>query len=386
MFEQHILNRFLQTLEQCEFGSIRVETPDGKVHDIAGKQPGPQAHMVIHDARSITAFGAKGDIGLTEAYRDDWWDTDDLTELMLFGLKNERALSGYLYGNMFSRLATRFMYLFSRNTLKGSRRNIHAHYDLGNDFYSLWLDDSMTYSSALYAAEDESLQAAQYRKYDRMLERLEATSGNVLEIGCGWGGMAERALQKGDFHFKGITLSQAQHDYARQRVGNHATIALEDYRHQQGTYDHIVSIEMFEAVGERFWPTYFGKLKSLLNQKGKAVIQTITIADHFFDSYRSGGDMIRSFIFPGGMLPSISRFHQEAEKAGLRVTDSHAFGLDYARTLREWLENFDAKIPQVKALGFDDKFIRIWRFYLASCLASFSVDRTDVVQLELQHG
>lgn len=386
MIQQRTLEHFVKTLGHAEFGRIVVITPQHKCYEIEGKQAGADAMMQIHDARAITAFAAKGDIGLAEAYREGWWDSDDLEALMLFGLQNEQALSGYLYGSLIGRLATRFMYLFSRNTLRGSKRNIHAHYDLGNDFYKLWLDDSMTYSSAIYSNENQPLKDAQHQKYDRMLARLNRDSGRLLEVGCGWGGMAERALQMGDYDYKGITLSQEQHDFANERLSGQIKVVLEDYRHQQGRYDHIVSIEMFEAVGEQFWPTYFGKLGSLLNHKGKAMVQTITIDNAHFDAYRKGGDMIRSFIFPGGMLPSLQRFDEEAEKAGLRVTDRYAFGQDYARTLREWLANFDAKLPQVRALGFDEPFIRIWRFYLAACIASFAVGRTNVMQLELQHA
>lgn len=386
MLEHYSMNQFLKTLARCEVGSIVVTTPDGAICSIGGAKAGPAAKMHIHDWRTVRSFALKGDIGLAEAYRDSWWSSDDLTALMQFGLENGAALEGYLYGNLLARMATRFFYYFSRNTLRGSKRNIHAHYDLGNEFYALWLDESMTYSSALFRTQHDSLQHAQYNKYDRMLDQLNSKSGRLLEIGCGWGGMAERALTKGDYDYKGITLSPAQQAYAKQRVDAHATIALEDYRHQQGSYDHIVSIEMFEAVGEDYWATYFEKIKSLLASKGKAIIQTITIDDVHFDRYRSGGDMIRSFIFPGGMLPSPSRFEQEAAKADLRVTDSFAFGQDYAQTLRQWLTNFEDALPQVRALGFDDGFIRIWRFYLAACIASFSVSRTDVMQLELQHA
>ncbi len=386
MLQQSITNQFLRTLEHIEYGSMNVITPDNKEYHFVGKQPGADAHFHIQDWRTIPAFAAKGDIGLAEAYRDGWWDSDDVTSLLLMGLQNEQALDGYIYGSALARLATRFLYLFTSNTLKGSKRNIHAHYDLGNDFYALWLDRSMSYSSALYHQGDESLEQAQYNKYDRMLERLDTRSGTLLEVGCGWGGLAERAVSHHDFAVKGITLSQAQHDYAVKRLGNQADIVIEDYRIQEGRYDHILSIEMFEAVGEKFWPTYFGKLQSLLKQKGKAVIQTITIGDDYFARYRKGGDMIRSFIFPGGMLPSPERFRHETESAGLRVNDAYAFGQDYAQTLCHWLQNFEARLPDIRQLGFDEPFIRIWRFYLAACIASFTVGRTDVMQWELQHA
>lgn len=385
MFDRQITNRFLKTLDHIAYGSISVTTPDGKTHSYAGPQAGAQAQLTIRDWRLTGAMLRYGDIGLAEAYREGWWESEDPTALFLFGLQNQAALDGYIYGNAFGKLASRVAYLFTRNTLRGSRKNIHAHYDLGNDFYALWLDPTMTYSSAIFGGTDEPLQQAQHRKYDRIIERLNA-SGSLLEIGCGWGGFAERALEKGDYAIKGLTLSKAQQDFAARRLGNQVNIALEDYRAQKGRYDQIVSIEMFEAVGEKYWPVYFAQLKELLAQKGKAVVQTITIADNAFERYCATGDAIRTFIFPGGMLPSPTRFREESLKAGLQVTDEFAFGKDYARTLTQWLQNFDARIQEIKAMGFDDKFIRMWRFYLACCAAAFQYGRTDVLQWELQHA
>ena len=386
MWRKTVTDRFLKTVEHIEYGSFECHLPDGKRYQFAGKHPGAHGHLRIHDWRVIPAFSAKGDIGLAETYRDGLWESDNLTDLLTVGVQNEGAIGQYIYGGFLSRIVSQFLYLFTRNTLSGSKRNIHAHYDLGNAFYKLWLDPSMSYSSALYQAGDESLEQAQYNKYDRMLQRLERSSGNLLEIGCGWGGLAERAITHHDFAVKGITLSEEQHAYAQQRLQGNADIVLEDYRKQQGKYDSIISIEMFEAVGEKFWPTYFQKMQSLLENKGKAVVQTITIGEPYFDTYRRGDDMIRSFIFPGGMLPSPARFTQEAGKAGLMVTDRFAFGKDYARTLAEWLRNFELKLPEVRSLGFDDSFIRLWRFYLAVCIAGFASGRTDVMQLELQHA
>ncbi|MCI5048796.1 MAG: cyclopropane-fatty-acyl-phospholipid synthase family protein [Rickettsiales bacterium] len=386
MFQQTFIHRFLNTLEHTQYGSLEVTMPDGKTYSFQGIQPGAKADWHIIDWRTIAVFAAKGDIGLTEAYRDGWWDTKDLPALMLFGLQNEEALDDYLYGGFFSSIVTRLMYMFSQNSLRGSRRNIQAHYDLGNDFYKLWLDPSMSYSSALFKDENESLEHAQYNKYDRILEQLETSSGSLLEIGCGWGGMAERATENSDFDVRGITLSLQQHDYATQRLGDKAKIVLEDYRHQDGKFDHIVSIEMFEAVGEKYWPVYFNKLQSLLKEKGKAIIQTITIDEPYFERYRQGGDMIRSFIFPGGMLPTASRFAYEAKQAGLKVCDSHSFGTDYAKTLKLWLDEFDSKLSHIRELQFDDRFIRVWRFYLSACMASFLVGRTNVMQIELAHA
>jgi cyclopropane-fatty-acyl-phospholipid synthase len=384
MLDKQITHRFLDTLSRIEHGAITVTTPDGKVYAYAGAQPGVNADIIVHDWRAIPALAASGDIGFAEGYRDSWWSSSDLTNLFYLGLQNEAYLNRYIYGGVLARIASKLTYIFTQNTIRGSRKNIHAHYDLGNDFYKLWLDPTMTYSSALFKSEGEDLTLAQHRKYDRILERL-GNSGNILEIGCGWGGFAERALESKDYAIKGLTISGAQHAYASERLKNKAHIALEDYRIQTGKFDAIVSIEMFEAVGEKYWPVYFGKLKSLLANGGKALIQTITIQDDYFDAYRKGGDAIRTFIFPGGMLPSPTRFEEESRKAGLRLTNHFAFGQNYAHTLERWLDQFEARLDDVRALGFDDKFIRMWRFYLTSCIASFRIGRTDVVQMELQH-
>jgi cyclopropane-fatty-acyl-phospholipid synthase len=384
MFDCHITSRFLSALRHTKYGAITVTTPDGQNQSFQGECRGANAKLVIHDWRVISAMLRYGDIALAEAYRDGWWDSPDPTELFLFGLQNQKVLDDYICGGVLGRLASRIAHLFTRNTVHGSKKNIHAHYDLGNDFYALWLDPTMTYSSGIFGSENDSLQEAQHRKYDRIIERIN-TSGSLLEIGCGWGGFAERALKKGDYGIKGLTISEAQHEFASRRVGDDAVIALEDYRHQRGIYDQIVSIEMFEAVGENFWPVYFSKLKSLLAPKGNALVQTITIDDKCFKNYRKSGDAIRAFVFPGGMLPSPERFRAEAAKAGLRVTEEFAFGRDYALTLRHWLGNFEARIKEVRDMGFDEKFIRMWRFYLTCCIAAFRHGRTDVMQWELRH-
>lgn len=385
MFEQRITSQFLRSLEGIRFGQLRLTMPDGTMPLFAGHEPGPDAALTIHNWGVVPALAAKGDIGLTEAYRDGWCDTPDLAALLTLGLMNEDALDRYIYGRPLQALAMRLLYLLNRNTRAGSRRNIAAHYDLGNAFYRMWLDETMTYSSALFA-EGDDLAAAQRRKYDRIIDGLAGSSGRLLEIGCGWGGFVERALQRGDFAPKGLTLSSEQAAYARARLGQGARIALQDYRDEKSRFDHIVSIEMFEAVGEAFWPSYFGKLAETLTRQGRAMVQTITVADRYFDRYRKGGDMIRSFIFPGGMLPSPERFRAEAERAGLRVEDAFGFGRDYARTLTDWLQRFDARQTEIMAMGFDEAFIRVWRFYLAACIASFSVGRTDVMQYRLAHA
>lgn len=382
MFTRQTRDQLLSTLGRITQGRLRLTTPEGARHDFAGAGPGPEAELILHDWRAVRAMAARADVGLTEAYRDGWLDTPDLPALLTFGLLNEDVLDRYVYGSRWQALAIRAAYWLDRNTRRGARRNIAAHYDLGNAFYALWLDPTMTYSSALFGPGDD-LTGAQLRKYDRILDNLPSASGPLLEIGCGWGGFAERALARGDFAPKGLTLSRAQAEFARARLCAGAEIALQDYRDEAGRYDHVVSIEMFEAVGERYWPVYFRKLREVLSDRGRAMIQVITVADRYFDRYRRGGDMIRSFIFPGGMLPSPQRFEAESAAAGLRVEDGFAFGSSYARTLAEWLRRFDAMRGRVLELGFDEGFIRVWRFYLAACIASFTVGRTDVTQYRL---
>ncbi len=386
MIVKNLANKFFKHLENLQTGCLELVTPDGKKHVFQGSQADHRVTLHLHDWRVIKNMLTKGDIGLAEDYKNGYWDTDNLASLLTLALANQKALTPFIEGSTVSRIWATISYLFKINSIKGSRRNIHAHYDLGNDFYQLWLDPSMTYSSAIFKNETNTLTQGQYNKYDRIIEQFKNPSGSLLEIGCGWGGFADRALEKNDFSIKGITLSQEQYDYAQNRLQDRAIIALEDYRHQEGKYDKIVSIEMFEAVGEQYWDTYFNKIKSLLNENGQAIIQTITIEDTLFERYRKSGDFIRSYIFPGGMLPSPSKFKQKAEKAGLKMANSFHFGQDYARTLEIWLENFDAKYDEIKKLGFDDGFIRLWRFYLAACIAGFKTERTDVIQAELVHA
>ncbi len=386
MFTQLASDQLFKRLDKISAGSLSLVTPDGKTRTFEGKEEGCNVSLELRDWRVITNMARKGDIGFAEDYRAGKWDTNDLTSLITFALDNRSSLDGYVTGSKLSRMMSVISYLLRINTLRGSKKNIHAHYDLGNDFYKLWLDPTMTYSAAIFNDHNEPLQQAQHNKYDRMIDCLDASSGNILEIGCGWGGFAERATQKGDFRVKGITLSEEQHAYAQRRMGDKADIVLEDYRNQNGTFNNIVSIEMFEAVGERYWPTYFTKLGSLLDKKGKAVIQTITMNEDDFPRYRRGGDFIRSYIFPGGMLPAPSRFRQEAQKAGLQSYNEYYFGQDYARTMVHWLKSFDDAKDKVLALGFDDGFVRLWRFYLAACIAGFKTGRTDVMQVEVSHA
>ncbi len=379
-------DKLLKHLDKLEYGSLEMRTPDGRSHQFQGRKPGASAQLDIHDWGVFSNLATGGDIAFAQDYKKGLWDSDNIQNLLALGIKNDSVINPYVFGNKLYQMVARLSYLFRPNSIKGSKDNIHAHYDIGNDFYKLWLDPTMTYSSALYKNTQDTLEDAQLHKYNRILSCLNDTKGSLLEIGCGWGGFAEQAMKQGDFDIKGITISEKQFDYAKKRLGGKATIALEDYRHQTGTFDHIVSIEMFEAVGEAYWKQYFDQIKRLLSKSGKAVIQTITIDDHHFDTYRKSGDFIRSYIFPGGMLPSVSRFKQEAKKAGLRVENTFEFGQDYARTLTEWLDRFDAQKDTIKALGLDDAFMRLWHFYFAGCIAGFSTGRTNVMQAEVVHA
>lgn len=386
MLAQITTDQLLRRFDRVERGRLRLVTPDGRERVFEGRDAGSVADLKLHDWSVIPALVRHGDIGLADGYRSGKWDTPDLQSLMNFGLENRHSLRGLTLGASLYRRLSALSYMLRMNTLRGSRKNIHAHYDLGNDFYSLWLDSTMTYSSALYNHTGESLTQAQYNKYDRIIDVMDAPSGSLLEIGCGWGGFAERAAERGDYDVKGITLSSEQHDYARKRLGNKAQIVLEDYRTQHGTYDRIVSIEMFEAVGERFWPTYFGQVGRLLKQNGRAVIQTITMNDDDFPRYRQGADFIRSFIFPGGMLPSPAAFRRAAGHSGMAVENEFFFGKDYARTLETWLATFDRRRPDVMAMGYDEGFIRLWRMYLSACAAAFNTGHINVMQAELRHA
>ncbi|GAA0551341.1 cyclopropane-fatty-acyl-phospholipid synthase [Rhizomicrobium palustre] len=380
-----IEKRWLEALERLKAGSLTFIAPDGTVTVAKGPEAGPDARFAIKDWDVIRRIVQRGDIALGEDYVDGAWETDDIEALIAFFLLNMDAFENYANGGFFSRMALvisdRFL---RRNSVSGSRRNIEAHYDVGNDFYALWLDRSMTYSSAIFGGAS-GLEQAQVNKYDRILSKLARGGESILEIGCGWGGFAERAAQRGQ-KVTGLTISPSQHRFATERLKGAADILLEDYRKVKGVFDNIVSIEMFEAVGEQYWPRYFQALAERLKRGGRAVVQTITIQDELFRDYRLRSDFIRHYVFPGGMLPSLQRFREEAERAGLKVVDHFAFGRDYAETLREWSRRMYAQAPEIKAMGHDDRFLRNWQYYLNICAAAFEVGRTDVVQVELVHA
>ncbi|KZE31481.1 cyclopropane-fatty-acyl-phospholipid synthase [Crenobacter luteus] len=379
------------TLARIETGELLVCTPDGARHRFCGHRPGRRAELTIRDWRAVGRIMLSGDIGLAEAYRDGQVDSPHWSTLMALALANEAAFSRPIHGRLLGTLAYWLRHLRRANTRRGSRRNIHAHYDLGNAFYRLWLDSTMSYSSALFDGQPQrSLASAQEAKYERILARLDPKPGaTLLEIGCGWGGFAEYAIRTRGVQLTGITLSTEQLDYARARLARaglagSARFELADYRDVGGRYDHVVSIEMIEAVGERWWPTYFAVLRERLAPGGRAMVQGITIADEHFPRYRRGTDFIQQYIFPGGMLPSPSALARAIAAAGLELADRFAFGHDYAETLRRWARAFEAALPRVRSLGFDEDFVRLWRFYLAYCEAGFTAGRTDVWQLEIR--
>ena len=379
----------LKMLSKVHEGSLKLELPDGQIAYF-----GDEAYPVtlrLHEWSMFDAVLKSGDIGFAETYIGGSWSTDDLTGLVELFIRNRRAMESLFHGKWWGQLLYRMRHLFNRNSRSGSRKNIHAHYDIGNDFYRLWLDPSMTYSSALFSkGYTQNLQDGQEAKYRRILDQLAVKPGeNILEIGCGWGGFAEIAAKVGGVNVRGLTLSSEQLQYAQQRLADagmadRTEMMLMDYRDSDGQYDAIASIEMFEAVGEAYWPTYFECVARNLKQGGHACIQSIVIADELFENYRKGTDFIQQYIFPGGMLPSPTAFRAEAEKHGLSIVNEYSFGPDYARTLAEWRDAFKQRLPQVRELGFDERFLRTWEFYFAYCEAGFRASSINVMQFTLK--
>jgi cyclopropane-fatty-acyl-phospholipid synthase len=379
-------------------GTLDLQAPNGAVHHFAGTRDADsvRAAVTVSDERVFARVLRHGDIGLAETFFEGLWTTPDLPALLRLGLLNREALERAIYGSRAGALVYRLLHLLRRNTRAGSRRNIHAHYDLGNAFYRLWLDPSMNYSSAWYAGDrSQPLEQAQRAKMARALAETGVVEGSrVLEIGCGWGAVAELAAARGA-RLTGVTLSTEQLDYARRRLadaglGGQADLRLQDYRDLpaagDGRFDAIVSIEMFEAVGREYWASYFDTVKRCLAPQGRACVQTITVRDDLFERYVRSTDFIQQYVFPGGLLPSPSVFRAEAARAGLVVERELAFGTDYAHTLRQWRHAFLQQLPQVRTLGFDTRFVRLWEFYLAYCEAAFDTGSTDVVQFTLRHA
>lgn len=380
----------LSLLGRLDTGTLTFTAPDGTTTTFRGVHPGPTADIAFHDWGVATEAIRSAEIGLAECYRDGRLHTNDLTAFLMLCTANQAALEKVFYGKPLVALWLRFKHFLRSNTRTNSKKNIQAHYDLSNDFYAKWLDGTMTYSSALFEGDAKrAVEEAQTAKYERILKVLNPKPGaRILEIGCGWGGFAEHAAAARGVEVHGITLSRAQLAFARERVAkkglaDRVTLEYIDYRDVQGQYDYIVSIEMFEAVGERYWPTYFKAVYGRLKPGGRAVIQAITIDEAAFPRYRATSDFIREYIFPGGMLAPISRFVRDAKDAGLEAREPFLFGLDYAATLAWWRERVNAAADTIKPLGFDEKFLQLWRFYLSYCEAGFRAGRTDVMQIEL---
>ena len=382
----------LALLPRLRAGTLVVHTPDGATHHASGSTHAElHATLNVHDWSVFAATMRSGDIGFAEAFMAGQWTTPHLADLLRLLLANREVIEKAIYGSWWGRLLHRVQHALNRNTRRGSRRNISAHYDLGNAFYTLWLDETMNYSSAWFDGDlAKPLEQAQLAKLRRAIAATGVKPGErLLEIGCGWGAVAETAARQG-IDVVGLTLSTEQLAWAQARVtragvAQHADLRLQDYRDvPDGPFDAIVSIEMFEAVGREYWDSYFQTLRAQLKRGGKACVQAIVIRDDLFERYVNSADFIQRHVFPGGMLASPALFVQHARAAGLRVVDQLAFGPDYAETLRRWRLAFLARLDDVRRQGFDERFIRLWEFYLAYCEAAFDAANTDVVQFTLQ--
>ncbi len=368
-------------------GSLTVTTPEGRRLHIDGPEPGVSAAMIVNDWSFAHRLALTGDLGFAEAYLRAEWDSPDLAAFLTLFADNRELVATLLPNKPVMRLWQVFRHWLNRNTRQGARRNIEAHYDLGNRFYEAWLDRTMTYSSALFAPGDNDLASAQGRKYRALAEAIDLKSGHhLLEIGCGWGGFAVFAAEEIGCRVTGLTISPAQAAYARERVAkaglqDRIEIRLQDYRDERGSYDRIASIEMFEAVGESYWPVFFRTMRDRLRAGGRAGLQVITIKEESFANYRREVDFIRRFVFPGGMLPSRQALWDLGARVGLALHTELAFGSDYAHTLTMWRERFRAAWPVLATQGFDERFRRLWEYYLAYCEAGFRTGNIDVRQV-----
>jgi cyclopropane-fatty-acyl-phospholipid synthase len=385
----HWIRLFLNLVTRIRAGTLSITVPDGRLYRVAGDVPGPHADIVIHRSRMARRLFVGGSAGFGESYMDGDWSSSDLAQFLTLAALNDDRLDDVHAGMRALTLLRRAWHRLNDNTRRGSRNNIAYHYDLGNAFYSRWLDPSMTYSAAVFDRPGEDLSAAQANKYRKIAQKLQLKRDErVLEIGCGWGGFAAVAAKDFGARVTAITVSREQLDYARRRIqqeglGDRVEARFVDYRDVDGRFEKIASIEMFEAVGERHWPTYFAKLRDCLEPGGRAGLQIITIADRWFESYRRGVDFIQRYIFPGGMLPSMSALQAQFNAAGLTLERAEFYGQHYARTLAEWNRRFQAAWGELEGSGFDGRFKRMWEFYLAYCEAGFRAGSIDLVQAAL---
>lgn len=382
--------RVMGMASSLRYGRIDFVLPDGRRFRAEGQNPGPVAELDIHNVDLFARLIREGDLGFCDAYLDGWWSTPDLQAFMDFiHADNEDIYDGFP-GMGLVRKFEQLRFWLQRNSKEQARKNISYHYDLGNDFYGLWLDDTMSYSSAIFTDPQQSMEAAQIAKYESMVDEMGVQPGDhVLEIGCGWGGFAEYAAAERGLQVTCLTISEEQFNYAVERIekaglSDRVTFKLQDYRDEKGLYDGIASIEMFEAVGEQYWPVYFETVRERLKPGKTATFQIITVAHRRWKVYKRGVDFIQKYIFPGGMLPSPVVLREQIEKAGLAVEKSVEFGKSYDITLRRWHETFNEKWDQIAALGFDERFRRMWNFYLTSCAATFDSGNCDVTQITVR--
>ena len=370
-------------------GRIDFVLDDGRTFRAEGPGVGPICEIRIHNSGIFERLLREGQLGFCDAYLDGQWSTPDLQAFMDYIHADNDEVFDSFPGQKLVQLYERFRFRMQGNSKGQARKNISYHYDLGNDFYGLWLDKTMTYSSAIFADGQESLEKAQTAKYASMVDQMGVKAGdNVLEIGCGWGGFAEYAAKERGLNVTCLTISKEQIKYSQDRITaaglqDLVTFKLQDYRDETGVYDGIASIEMFEAVGEKYWPSYFKTIHDRLKPGAQATLQIITVRNDRFDVYRKSVDFIQKYIFPGGMLPSPAVLAQQVEKAGLNVVKSIEFGESYSQTLRRWHDTFNDKWDQVVAMGFDDRFRRMWNFYLTSCAATFHYGNCDVTQITI---
>lgn len=380
---------FIALMSRIRVGTMVLTLPDGEVRQFTATAS-PHVELTVYHWRSFRRILQSGDIGFAEAYRDGDLSCNDIVAALTLAICNSDVMEQTLHGTFWGTLLYRLQHLGNRNSRRGSKKNIHAHYDIGNRFYRLWLDAGMTYSAGIFEHDGVTLADAQQAKYERILKMVNPEPGDrILEIGCGWGAFAEYAAKTRGCHVHGISLSREQLDHARQRVRGTPVESLvkfefRDYRDISGQYDAIVSIEMFEAVGEEYWPSFFSMLERSVKPDGLIALQSITIGDEHFASYRSKTDFIQQYIFPGGMLPSPNRLQELARDAGLLMLDQFEFGGDYARTLRRWRGAFLEHADEIRAQGFDEKFMKLWNFYLCYCEAGFDTGRTGVRQVLMQ--
>lgn len=388
----HWTRALLYLLERARIGSIEIVLPGGSRHCFEGSVAGPKAEIELRDEAVARRLLVGGDVAFAEAYMDGDWESPNPAAVIEYAVRNADAIDRHLQETLWGGLLRRALHIVRTNTRLGSRRNISYHYDLGNEFYRLWLDPTMTYSSALFEREDASLEEAQRAKYQRLTGLLGLQSGqSVLEIGCGWGGFAVTAAGERDCRVTGLTLSERQREFALKRaadagLADRIDIRLEDYRDTKGLFDRIASIEMFEAVGERYWPVFFQSVRERLTQSGIAAMQIITIAEERFEAYRSRPDFIQRYIFPGGMLPTMTHLKTLAAGAGMEWKGDAGFGQDYAKTLQLWRERFVEAWPEIAKLGFDERFKRMWQYYLAYCEGGFRAGSIDVRQIVIQRS